>query len=437
MKTFSNFIVEAAGSGFAQMSDADFERWVKANPAAAEKARKIRDKFKQTYDDAKGRTGGGQQKPPAQPPGGQQKPPKPNRATSFARGAGRFGAATAADVGTELAISQIKDPTQQEVARTAKDLALTYAAPVSSLVNMQGSTPQRQTYQADKTTQVSLPANYGSANYEADPNNPRNAIYVQRTKPTKTDDQLYDPNNPLDVRKWKFQAGSPKPVGKPERYGVAVRGGQRELVPYGSVAGQKKVGTTLDVQAKAARERMRATQAKVPQPKRVYGATQGSAIVGTGGKTTFDTKKNTITTGGKTAQLPKTKILPGGGVGDLAYRNGKPVYLARASMAQRGNQSLLARVSRATGIGGQRERDQAALNKERTQAIQNTLRYRQQLGITGTGVSKPPAAKPSSAKSAQAYAASKGKYYSSTTGKTYANYAAALKDPAVRAASKK
>ena len=32
---------------------------------------------------------------------------------------------------------------------------------------------------------------------------------------------------------------------------------------------------------------------------------------------------------------------------------------------------------------------------------------------------------------------SKGKYYSSTTGKTYANYAAALKDPSVKAAASK
>ena len=38
---------------------------------------------------------------------------------------------------------------------------------------------------------------------------------------------------------------------------------------------------------------------------------------------------------------------------------------------------------------------------------------------------------------AQAYAASKGKYYSSTTGKTYASYSEALKDPAVKAASAK
>jgi hypothetical protein len=40
-------------------------------------------------------------------------------------------------------------------------------------------------------------------------------------------------------------------------------------------------------------------------------------------------------------------------------------------------------------------------------------------------------------KNNQAYAESKGKYYSSTTNKTYANYAAALKDPAVAAGAEK
>lgn len=409
MKSYSTFLCEAV-----EPAQNAWSQWLKNNPQATKPGGKFHNdearnkaarEFMKTFQKT-GKTpdwataGQSTQAPPRQaapqpePPKPKPKPaaprpaaPTPNRASSFARGAGRFGAATAADIGTELAISKIKDPTQQAVARTAKDLALTYAAPVASLANMQGSTPQRQTYQADKTTQVSLPANYGNPNYEADPNNPRNAIYVQRTKPTKTDDQLYDPNNPLDVRKWKFQAGSPKPVGKPERYGVAVRGGQRELVPYGSVAGQKKVGTTLDVQAKAARERMRAAQAKVPQPKRVYGGRQGSAVTGLGGPLKVDTKANTITTKGKTAKLPSTQILPGGRVGDLAYRNGKPVYLARASMAQRGNQSLLARLSRATGVGGQRQRDAAALAKERQTAMTNTQRYRQQLGVTGTGAS--------------------------------------------------
>lgn len=121
----------------------------------------------------------------------------------------------------------------------------------------------------------------------------------------------------------------------------------------------------------------------------VYGATKGSGIVGTGRPTTFNKVANTITTGGKTVQLPKTQILPGGRVGDLAYRGGKATYLARASVASR-DTNVLSRLSRATGIGGQRERDIAATNRERQQAMQNTLRYRQQLGITGTGVSKPP-----------------------------------------------
>jgi len=57
----------------------------------------------------------------------------------------------------------------------------------------------------------------------------------------------------------------------------------------------------------------------------------GGGLVGTGGKTTFDTKKNTITSGGKTAQLGKTSVVTDPktgkqGVGYLAYKGGKAVY---------------------------------------------------------------------------------------------------------------
>ena len=145
------------------------------------------------------------------------------------------------------------------------------------------------------------------------------------------------------------------------------------------------------VQAATQSSRQQASKANV------YGATKGSGIVGTGRPTTFNQKANTVTTGGKTVQLPKTQILPGGRVGDLAYRGGKATYLARASVPSRDTVDksgigayALRQLSRTTGIGGQRERDIAAANRERQQAMQNTLRYRQQLGITGTGVSKPP-----------------------------------------------
>lgn len=433
MKTFSNFIVEAAGSGFAQMSDADFERWVKANPAAAEKARKIRDKFKQTYDDAKGRTGDGQQKPPAQPPGGQQKPPA-NWKSKAGTGVRRtFGAISALDAATAAKEGRYGDAFTSGLLAAQGSRRLTKGVPELGRRAVQAGFTRAGASGAGKVAARFVPGlgtAYGIA---------------RGTQAAMRGDQLgaaLGYGSALPVVGGAFAAADIARDVMPQEWKnkIAQTVGYRRT---DTAAAQTK----KDIEKLKARPRTSPSQVLSTMQTRstrqqaskagVYGATQGSAIVGTGGKTTFDTKKNTITTGGKTAQLPKTKILPGGAVGDLAYKGGKPVYLARASMAQRGNQSLLARVSRATGIGGQREKDQAALNKERTQAMQNTLRYRQQLGITGTGVSKPPAAKPSSAKSAQAYAASKGKYYSSTTGKTYANYAAALKDPAVRAASKK
>ena len=60
----------------------------------------------------------------------------------------------------------------------------------------------------------------------------------------------------------------------------------------------------------------------------------GGAIKGIGGKTTFDTRKNIVTTGvgsqRKTAQLGKTSVVTGPGgkkeVGHLAYKNGQAVY---------------------------------------------------------------------------------------------------------------
>jgi len=55
-------------------------------------------------------------------------------------------------------------------------------------------------------------------------------------------------------------------------------------------------------------------------------------------------------------------------------------------MAQRGNQNLFSRLSRATGIGGQRERDAAALTKERQQATKNTINYRREIGTSGGSI---------------------------------------------------
>lgn len=154
-----------------------------------------------------------------------------------------------------------------------------------------------------------------------------------------------------------------------------------------------------------------------------YGSRQGSALVGTGGQTTVDTKANTITTNGRTVNLPRTRLLKSGQVGDLAYKDGKPVYLARADVSDRiQDRNLSHKVQRFLGLGRYSQSElQNQRNRERAQANANNLRYSREI----RGQSTTP---PVNNRSAQAYAASKGKYYSNTTGKTYANYAAALAD---------
>jgi len=132
-----------------------------------------------------------------------------------------------------------------------------------------------------------------------------------------------------------------------------------------------------------------------------YGANKGSALTGTGGQTSFSQNKDGtgfMSTGSgsqrKTIQLAKTQLVkdPITGkqrVGDLAYKGGKPVYLARPSAAS-SDTNLLSRLSRATGIGGQRERDAAAAKKDYRTALGNTQTYQKKLGITPKPVVGPP-----------------------------------------------
>jgi hypothetical protein len=125
-----------------------------------------------------------------------------------------------------------------------------------------------------------------------------------------------------------------------------------------------------------------------------YGARQGSALTGIGGKTTTskDAKGAAFMSTGagkqrQTVQLAKTQLVrdPKSGkqvVGDLAYKGGKPVYLARPSVASR-DTSLGARVGRALNIGrySKAAETQAAKQEYRT-ALKNTQTYQKKLGIT-------------------------------------------------------
>ena len=116
----------------------------------------------------------------------------------------------------------------------------------------------------------------------------------------------------------------------------------------------------------------------------------GGAIKGIGGKTTFDTKKNTITTGTgaqrKTAQLGKTSVVTGPGgkqeTGYLAYKGGKAVY-KRAdtkSLAQTSSNPL-ERIGRSLFAGAYKKSDAANAAKKLATARQSDAARNKALGV--------------------------------------------------------
>jgi hypothetical protein len=113
----------------------------------------------------------------------------------------------------------------------------------------------------------------------------------------------------------------------------------------------------------------------------------GGALKGVGGKTTFDTKKNTITSGGKTAQLGKTSVVtnPKTGkqeVGNLAYKDGKAVYKRSdtKSLAQTSSNPL-ERIGRSLFAGAYKKSDAANAAKKLATARQSDAARNKALGV--------------------------------------------------------
>ena len=111
------------------------------------------------------------------------------------------------------------------------------------------------------------------------------------------------------------------------------------------------------------------------------------AIKGVGGKTTFDTKKNTITSGGKTAQLGKTSVVtnPKTGkqeVGNLAYKNGQAVYKRSdtKSLAQTSSNPF-ERIGRTINPNAYKQSDAANAAKKLNQARQSDVARNKALGV--------------------------------------------------------
>lgn len=116
----------------------------------------------------------------------------------------------------------------------------------------------------------------------------------------------------------------------------------------------------------------------------------GTAIKGIGGKTTFDTKKNTMTTGTgsqrKTVGLAKTGVVQRGGqsvAGHLAYKDGKAVYKAgpSAQSLAKTSSNPLERIGRSLFAGAYKKHDIAKSQQALTKARQSDAARNKALGV--------------------------------------------------------
>ncbi len=148
----------------------------------------------------------------------------------------------------------------------------------------------------------------------------------------------------------------------------------------GAAAAEKAFDTVAGANAKE-----RAAMATANRQKQA-----GTAIKGIGGKTTFDTKKNTMTTGvgsqRKTVQLAKTGVVQRGAqstAGHLAFKGGKAVYKAgpSAQSLAKTSSNPLERVGRTLFAGAYKKHDAAKAQQALTKARQSDAARQKALGV--------------------------------------------------------
>ena len=164
--------------------------------------------------------------------------------------------------------------------------------------------------------------------------------------------------------------------------GSAVAPGAGTLV--GATGGAMAASKAFDVAA-GANAKERKAMATANRQRQA-----GTAVKGIGGKTTFDTKKNTITTGSgaqrKTVGLAKTGVVQRGGqsvAGNLAYKGGKAVYKAgpsAQSLAQTSSNPL-ERIGRSLFAGAYKKSDAANAAKKLATARASDAARNKALGV--------------------------------------------------------
>jgi hypothetical protein len=152
----------------------------------------------------------------------------------------------------------------------------------------------------------------------------------------------------------------------------------------GATAGSMAASKAFDVAAGANAKERKAMATANRQSQ------AGSAVKGIGGKTTFDTKKNTMTTGvgsqRKTVGLAKTGVVQRGGqsvAGHLAYKGGKAVYKAgpSAQSLAKTSSNPLERIGRSLFAGAYKQSDAANAAKNLAKARQSDTARNKALGV--------------------------------------------------------
>lgn len=152
----------------------------------------------------------------------------------------------------------------------------------------------------------------------------------------------------------------------------------------GATAGSMAASKAFDVAA-GANAKERKAMATANRQRQA-----GTAIKGIGGPTSFDTKKNTITTGSgsqrKTVGLAKTGVVQRGGqstAGHLAYKGGKAVYKAgpSAQSLAKTSSNPLERIGRSLFAGAYKQHDAAKAKQALAKARQSDAARNKALGV--------------------------------------------------------
>jgi hypothetical protein len=396
MKTYTQFISECyyfqedVGEKFAAMDDKQFADWVKGSPQNAERAKKMRDAAR-ARQSAK------------TPKSGTQSNPNQNAGpNAYQRGKQKvkdiYNRAKTAKANASQTYQNIKDTVKNKAKQAA---STAYNASPKDAVNAAKKATANvknaaKTAVSDATTKVKYGKTVRPDTTGASSLAKRSSALSNVSKASKALRIAGRVAGPaaaaIDVAAEKSKgSGWARSLAKGAvtAAGGALGGAAGSVAgPVGTVAGgvggAAAASKAFDVAA-GANAKERKAMATANRQKQ-----SGTAIKGIGGPTSFDTKKNTMTTGSgsqrKTVALAKTGVVQRGGqsvAGNLAYKGGKAVYKAgpSAQSLAKTSSNPLERIGRSLFAGAYKQHDAAKAKQALSKARQSDAARNKALGV--------------------------------------------------------